>query len=93
MFATTPTKYLATFSDRYGVELHPHKLRHAYASIGITNGADVASIAENLGHSDKAVTLRMYTDANKESRKRASDIVRDSIKEDTPQDSEKHSAG
>ena len=93
MFATTPTKYLATFSARYGVELHPHKLRHTYASIGITNGADVASIAENLGHSDKAVTLRMYTDANKESRKRASDIVRDSIKEDKPQDSEKHSAG
>ncbi len=93
MFATSPTKYLATFSDRYGVELHPHKLRHTYASIGITNGADVASIAENLGHSDKAVTLRMYTDANKESRKRAGNIVRDSIKEDTPQDGEKQNAG
>ncbi len=93
MFATTPTKYLATFSDRYGVELHPHKLRHTYASIGITNGADVASIAENLGHSDKAVTLRMYTDANKESRKRASNIVRDSIKENPPQEGEKQSAG
>ena len=92
MFATTPTKYLATFSDRYGVELHPHKLRHTYASIGITNGADVASIAENLGHSDKAVTLRMYTDANKESRKRAGNIVRDSIKEDTHQDGEKQNA-
>lgn len=93
MFATSPTKYLATFSDRYGVELHPHKLRHTFASIGITNGADIASISENLGHSDKSVTLRMYTHADKESRKRASDIVRDSIKEDTPQDSEKQNAG
>lgn len=93
MFATTPTKYLATFSDRYGVELHPHKLRHTFASIGITNGADIASISENLGHSDKSVTLRMYTHADKESRKRASDIVRDSIKEDPPQDGEKQNAG
>ena len=93
MFATTPTKYLATFSDRYGVELHPHKLRHSFASIGITNGADIASISENLGHSDKSVTLRMYTHADKESRKRASNIVRDSIKEDPPQDGEKQSAG
>ena len=89
MFATTPTKYLATFSKRYGVKLHPHKLRHTYASIGITNGADVASIAENLGHSDKAVTLRMYTHADQESRKRASSIVWESIRENTSSNKEK----
>ncbi|MBR4658272.1 MAG: tyrosine-type recombinase/integrase [Clostridia bacterium] len=37
--------------------LHPHKLRHTFASIAITNGADAASVSETLGHSDKAVTL------------------------------------
>lgn len=39
-------------------DLHPHKLRHSFASIAITNGADIASVSEKLGHSDKAVTLR-----------------------------------
>ena len=38
----------------------PHKLRHTFASVAITNGADVANVSEALGHSDKAVTLRMY---------------------------------
>ena len=49
-----------------------HELRHTFASIAITNGADVASVSEKLGHSDKAVTLRMYTHADQESIRRAS---------------------
>lgn len=55
-------------------DLHPHKLRHTFASIAITNGADVASVSEKLGHSDKAITLRMYTHADQESIRRASQI-------------------
>lgn len=62
MHPQSPTRYLKKFSGRYGVpDLHPHKLRHTFASIAITNGADVASVSEALGHTDKAVTLRMYT--------------------------------
>ena len=61
--------------------LHPHKLRHSFASIAITNGADIASVSEKLGHSDKAVTLRMYTHADKESIKRAGDIFRAALNE------------
>lgn len=80
MFPTAPTKYLARFSERYGIHVYPHKMRHTYASLAITNGADVASVSENLGHSDTSVTLKVYTEANKESRKRASDIVREAIK-------------
>ena len=57
-----------------------HELRHTFASIAITNGADVASVSEKLGHSDKAVTLRMYTHADQESMKRASQIFRDALK-------------
>ena len=64
-------------------DLHPHKLRHTFASIAITSGADVASVSEKLGHSDKAVTLRMYTHADQESIKRASQIFRDALKQDT----------
>lgn len=81
MHPQSPTRYLKKLSDRYGIpNLHPHKLRHTFASIAITNGADVASVSEKLGHSDKAVTLRMYTHADHESIKRASQIFRDALK-------------
>ena len=81
MHPQTPTRYLKKFSERYGIpDLHPHKLRHTFASIAITNGADVASVSEALGHSDKAVTLRMYTHADQESISQAAQIVREAIK-------------
>ena len=81
MHPQSPGRYLQSFSRRYGIKgLHPHKLRHSFASIAITNGADIASVSEKLGHSDKAVTLRMYTHADQESIKRAGDIFRQAIK-------------
>lgn len=81
MHPQSPARYMQKFSKRCGVSgLHPHKLRHTFASIAITNGADVASVSEKLGHSDKAVTLRMYTHADQESMKRASQIFRDALK-------------
>ena len=76
----SPTRYLKKFSERYGVSaLHPHKLRHSFASIAITSGADIASVSEKLGHTDKAVTLRMYTHSDRNSMKKASQIFRDAI--------------
>lgn len=81
MHPQSPARYMQKFAKRYNVPgLHPHKLRHTFASIAITNGADVASVSEKLGHSDKAVTLRMYTHADQESMKRASQIFRDALK-------------
>lgn len=81
MHPQSPARYMQKFSKRYNVPgLHPHKLRHTFASIAITNGADVASVSEKPGHSDKAVTLRMYTHADQESMKRASQIFRDALK-------------
>ena len=82
MHPQSPTRYLKKLSAKCGVpDLHPHKLRHTFASVAITAGADVASVSEALGHSDKAVTLRMYTHADAESRKRAAQIFRDAIKQ------------
>ena len=82
MHPQSPTRYMSKFAKRYGIQdMHPHKLRHSFASIAITNGADVASVSEKLGHSDKAVTLRMYTHADQESIKRASQIFRDALKQ------------
>lgn len=81
MHPQSPARFMQKFSKRCGVsDLHPHKLRHTFASIAITNGADVASVSEKLGHSDKAVTLRMYTHADQESIRRASQIFRDALK-------------
>lgn len=81
MHPQSPTRYFKKFGEKYGIEdFHPHKLRHSFASIAITNGADIASVSEALGHSDKAVTLRMYTHADQESISRASEILREAIK-------------
>ena len=77
----SPTRYFKKFGERYVVEdFHPHKLRHSSASIAITNGADVVSVSQRLGHSDTAVTLRMYAHANEESIRRAGQTVRDALK-------------
>lgn len=81
MHPQSPTRYLKKLSAKCGVpDLHPHKLRHTFASVAITAGADVASVSEALGHSDKAVTLRMYTHADAESRRRAAQLFREAIK-------------
>ncbi len=81
MHPQTPTRYFKKFGKKYGfADFHPHKLRHSSASIAITSGADVVSVSERLGHSDTAVTLRMYAHANQESIRRAGQIVRDALK-------------
>lgn len=82
MHPDTPTRYFQRFGRRYGVEhFHPHKLRHTAASLAITNGADVVSVAARLGHADSSTTLRMYAHANEESIRRAGQTVRDALKE------------
>lgn len=81
MHPQSPTRYFNKFGERYGIkDFHPHKLRHSSASIAITSGADVVSVSERLGHSDTAVTLRMYAHANEESIRRAGQTVRDAVK-------------
>lgn len=77
----TVTRHLGLFGKKYGIEgLHPHKLRHSFASVAITSGADIASVSEKLGHADKSMTLKMYTHADQESIKRAGQVFRDAVK-------------
>ncbi len=76
MSPQTATRYFAEVGKKYGIEnLHPHILRHTFASLAIVNGIDIASVSELLGHSDKAVTLRMYTHSDEESRRKASEAL------------------
>lgn len=82
MHPQSPTRYFHKLGARIGIpNFHPHLLRHTSASIAITNGADVVSVSQRLGHSDTAVTLRMYAHANEESIRRAGQTVRDALKD------------
>jgi integrase len=41
--------------------LSPHKLRHSFASLLVALGNDPAYVMAQLGHTDPAFTLRVYT--------------------------------
>lgn len=78
----TPEHYMRGFSKKYGVEkMHPHKLRHSFASLAITNGADVVSVSEILGHASPAVTLSVYSHASEESKLRAINTFHAALRE------------
>lgn len=80
MHPQTPTRYFKKFGDRYGIEnFHPHLLRHTSASIAITNGADIVSVSQRLGHASTSTTLNLYAHANEESIRKAGQIVRDAL--------------
>lgn len=77
----SPTRYFERLGKKYGIkDFHPHKMRHSYASIAIADGLSIAAVSEVLGHSDKALTLRMYTHADEESKRRTSEAVWAAIK-------------
>lgn len=48
-----------------------HDLRHAFATRAIAAGADVKAVAAVLGHSNAAITLNVYADADAEAKRRA----------------------
>ena len=80
MFPQSPTRYFKKFGDKYGIpNFHPHLLRHTSASLSLTNGADIKSTADRLGHSE-AVLLRKYAHSNPNSIRKAGDASRDAVK-------------
>lgn len=76
----TITEYVRTFGKRYNLlGMHPHALRHTMATLSIANGADVVSVSKKLGHCNPSVTLNIYSHANEEAQRRATEILADAI--------------
>lgn len=59
--------------------LNVHSLRHTNASLLIAGGADVATVAGLLGHSQPSTTLDIYTHAFDKNKKSASQVLQERL--------------
>lgn len=76
----TITGYIRDFGKRYNLPgMHPHALRHTMATLSIANGADVVSVSKKLGHCNPSVTLNIYSHANEEAQRRATEVLADAL--------------
>ena len=74
------TKLFQIFAKKYDIpDFHPHKLRHTMATLSIANGADVVSVSKKLGHSKPSITLNVYSHANEEAQRRATEVLENAI--------------
>ena len=80
----TPTTFTWRFKlilKKHGLpqDLNVHSLRHTAASLMISNGTDVATVAGILGHAQVSTTLDIYTHAFDSKKKEASRALQESL--------------
>lgn len=55
-------KKMTSISKKTGIkDLHPHTLRHTFATRGLENGIELKVMQELLGHSTLKMTADLYT--------------------------------
>lgn len=82
------TVHFVEMRKKYNIQdFHAHKLRHSFASVAIAQGANVAAVAQCLGHAQVSTTLKFYTHTNQRDAKQAASLVWDAIQ--PPQEEEK----
>lgn len=52
-----------------------HDLRHTWATVAVASGADIKTVASNLGHANAAMTLNIYASADPDAKRRAASIM------------------
>ena len=55
-----PSHVFRTVCDSLGLDYHLHELRHFSATQLISAGVDLRTVSGRLGHSDPAITMRVY---------------------------------
>ena len=78
MHPNAPYNWLQRFCKRHELPFYGiHQFRHLNATLQITAGTDVKTVAQNLGHSTPATTLNIYAHTFQETRARALENVVD----------------
>ena len=54
-------------------DMSPHDFRHSCATLLLSNGADIKSVQEILGHADPITTLNFYVKSDMKQMKAATD--------------------
>jgi integrase len=76
MVATTLREQYRHVLDAAGLPFKPfHHLRHAYASLQIGEGEDLANISKALGHSSLSTTADIYAHLTPKSQKRMAETM------------------
>lgn len=71
---------LWNFCDRHGLpRVNPHMFRHTFASLLLSSGVDVLTVAKMLGHAAPTTTLNTYGHAVEEAKRKAVECISDTI--------------
>jgi integrase len=71
---------LARLCKKYNLpHIHPHTFRHTAASIMLTHGVDVLTVAKMLGHANTTTTLNTYAHEIYEAKEAAAECVSDAV--------------
>jgi integrase/recombinase XerC len=61
-------------------DLHPHNLRHTYATMLVRQSHDIWLVQKQLGHSDPRITSAFYAHADNSDADRAADALEGTLK-------------